>query len=276
MSINDWLRLRSEQEPPVFSFEYFPPKKAANMQKLGETIRTMSEVHPWWVNVSWPADGSVRDQTLQICGTAGLHHHLDVMMHLTCVGLRRSEAAEILEQARENGVRNLLVTKGNCGDVSLERGDFPFAVDLVSFIRKEYQDFCIAVAAQPEAEGDELQFLKLKMDAGADFIITDKLWDAQLYVDFVRRARAVGIECDIFPAVMPIRNLATIRKLSTRAEVQLPARLLEDFEACGEDDEKMLDCGVHHAMQLCQDLIQGGAPGVHLLTMNYPDRKSVV
>jgi methylenetetrahydrofolate reductase (NADPH) len=279
MRIIDWLRLRSDQEPPVFSFEYFPVKDTGNgrnIEQLYEKIQRQADASPAWINVTWGPLGSTKDVTMRICGDAVQFLGLDVMMHLTCLGMTTEEARVTLQQVKEKGVRNLLITRGDSEDGRV--GDFPHAIDLVRFVKEEHADhFCIAVAGfpggHPDAAGEkdtELLLLKAKVDAGADLIITEIIHDAEVYREFVQDCRAVGVECDIFPAVMPWTTFKEVKRLRESGRM-LPPEMIKDIEEMGGDAARMQDYGTEFCVNLCRALFSTGAPGVHIYTMNKLD-----
>lgn len=175
----------------------------------------MGQTNPLWIDVTWGAGGSTGDITLDICSHIQNYCGHDVLMHLTCTYMTRDKVKESLDKARELGIRNLLALRGDpprgATDWVATPNGFNYAVDLVRFIKEEYGDFfCIGVAGYPEvhleatSREDDIRYLKEKVDAGADFVITQLFFDNQIFYDWVRDCRLAGITCELLPGIMPI------------------------------------------------------------------------
>ncbi len=273
MLIKDLLN----QGTPSFSFEFFPPKTDEAFDTLVETIRELQKLHPTFVSVTYGAGGSTRRRTIDVVAKAKGELGQESMAHLTCVGSTEEELRDVLDELRTQGIENVLPLRGDppAGTDVFEKtpGGFGYANELVSFIKENY-DFCLGVAGYPEGhqEADDfdtdLANLKLKVDAGADFVITQMFFDNRFYFDFVVQARAIGIDVPLIPGIMPILNLGQIKRFTQMCGASIPEELLERLEAIKEDADAVRQCGVEHAAQQCRELLEGGVPGIHFYTLN--------
>jgi len=268
---------------PSFSFEFFPPKTEAGLESLRDTIRGLRDLRPTFVSVTYGAGGSTRDRTIDLVGEIQRHHGLTAMAHLTCVGSSREEIASILNRLQEAGVENVLALrgdppKGEEAFVAPEDG-FGFANELTEFVR-ESSRFCVGGACYPEghvecvgANGErelvrDLENLKKKVDAGAQFLVTQLFFDNQHYFDFVARARKEGIGLPIIPGIMPITNVEQIKRFTNMCGTSLPQKLITEMERYKDHPEDVISLGVAYATAQSFDLLQRGAPGIHFYTLN--------
>ena len=273
MLIKDLLN----QGTPSFSFEFFPPKTDEAFDTLMETIRELQKLHPTFVSVTYGAGGNTRRRSIDVVAKAKGELGQESMAHLTCVGSTEEELRDVLDELRRQGIENVLPLRGDppAGTDVFEKtpGGFGYANELVSFIKENY-DFCLGVAGYPEGhqEADDfdtdLAKLKLKVDAGADFVITQMFFDNRFYFDFVAQARAIGIDVPLIPGIMPILNLGQIQRFTQMCGASIPEELVERLEAIKEDADAVRQCGVEHAAQQCRELLEGGAPGIHFYTLN--------
>ncbi len=273
MLIKDLLN----QGTPSFSFEFFPPKTDEAFDTLMETIRELQKLHPTFVSVTYGAGGSTRRRTIDVVAKAKGELGQESMAHLTCVGSTEEELRDVLDELRTQGIENVLPLRGDppAGTDVFGKtpGGFGYANELVSFIKENY-DFCLGVAGYPEGhqEADDfdtdLANLKLKVDAGADFVITQMFFDNRFYFDFVVQARAIGIDVPLIPGIMPILNLGQIQRFTQMCGASIPEELLERLEPIKEDADAVRQCGVEHAAQQCRELLEGGVPGIHFYTLN--------
>ena len=262
---------------PVFSFEFFPPKDAEGVERLFETIAELRPCAPAYVSVTYGAGGSTRRLTVELVRRIKHEVGIEAMAHVTCVGATREELAEVLEQLRGHGIENVIALRGDPprGETRFVKtaGGLGNASELVALARARF-DFCIAAACYPEVHTEatdaaaDLRYLKAKVDAGADFLITQLFFDNADYFSFVERARAAGIHVPIIAGIMPITNLAQVKRFTSLCGATIPAPLLERLEACGADSDAVRAIGVDHATAQCQALIAQGVPGVHFYTLN--------
>lgn len=262
---------------PAFSFEFFPPKDAEGVERLLGTAHELKAYDPTYVSVTYGAGGSTRRLTVDLVKRIKREVGMETMAHLTCVGATQSDAAQVLDQLKDGGIKNVLPLRGDppSGAAKFERmeGGFGYASELVAFIRKRY-DFCLAGACYPEkhpeaASADaDLAHLKQKVDAGIDFLITQLFFDNADYFDFVERARALGITIPIVAGIMPITNLNQVKRFTTMCGSSIPSALLAKLEAAQHDPDAVKAIGVEHASAQCRGLLEGGAPGIHFYTLN--------
>lgn len=266
-----------EKVRPSFSFEFFPPKDDEGFDKLFTTITQLKPCQPTYVSVTFGAGGSTRTKTIDLVGRIKNEIGLESMAHLTCVGSDREYIAAILDTLQAQGIQNILALRGDPpqGQEEFEKPEngFAYANELVAFIRANY-DFCIGVAGHPEGHMEcpdqkaDLDHLKRKVDAGADFIVTQLFFDNRFYFDFIGRAQNLGIQVPIIPGIMPILNVKQIQRFTKMCGSTIPASLMERLEAVQDDPEMVRQLGIDHATEQCEDLLQEGAPGIHFYTLN--------
>merc|ERR1719465_12779 len=234
-----------------------------------------------WIDVTWGAGGSTADTTLSLCETAMDVTGLDVLMHLTCTNVTVDQTRSVLQRCKEKGLCNILALRGdppaNAQEWTATEGGFSHAVDLVRFIRKEFGDyFCIGVAAYPEGHIDaesfdkDLQYYKEKVDAGADFGVTQLFYDTNLYFEFLKKSHAIGVpkSFDVFPGIMPIQSYPGFRRMTTLCKTFIPKQIDEALELVKDNENAVKEYGIELAVQMCRELMAGGAPGLHLYTLN--------
>jgi methylenetetrahydrofolate reductase (NADPH) len=262
---------------PAFSFEFFPPKDQAGVDRLFETVAHLQAYDPAYVSVTYGAGGSTRRLTVELVQRIKREVGLEAMAHLTCVGATQDEIKGVLDQLRDGGIDNVLALRGDPqkGETRFVKseGGFGYASELTEFIREGY-DFCLAGACYPERhpEADsadaDLQNLKRKVDAGVEVLVTQLFFDSRDYFSFVARARAAGITVPIIAGIMPITNLSQVKRFTALCGACIPAALLTRLEMAGTDAASVQAIGVEHATAQCRELIDGGAPGIHFYTLN--------
>jgi methylenetetrahydrofolate reductase (NADPH) len=271
----------------VFSFELFPPKTDAGVATLERTIRELGELSPSFVSVTYGAGGSTRDRTVEIVSRIQREAGICAMAHLTCVGAGRTEIAAVLDRLVGEGIENIMALRGDPpeGQTTFQRpaDGFGYASDLIAFIRQRFGDrLSIGGAAYPELHVEtrdavrELANLKTKVDAGADFIVTQLFFDNAFYFDFVKRARGAGITVPIVPGIMPIRNVAQIERFTKLCGATIPAALFAELDSRRDDAEAVAQLGVAQATAQCVELLHGGAPGIHFYTLNQSPATRVI
>jgi methylenetetrahydrofolate reductase (NADPH) len=272
------------------SFEFFPPKTAADAEALFEHIAELETLRPSFVSVTYGAGGSTRqlthDQVLRLKQTTTL----DPIPHLTCVCHNEGEIEDILTKYAAAGVSNTLALGGD-PPKGIENYDrkadaFHHAADLVKFIRKfnesgvhpDPRGFGIGVAGFPEGHPttpnrlDEMDFLKAKIDAGADYICTQLFFDNRDFFDFCERCEIAGIRVPIIAGIMPITTLAGMKRMAQLAlGARIPAKLLRSLARAADDPEAVKRVGVHWATEQCRDLLDNRARGIHFYTLNKSD-----
>ncbi|KAL7509320.1 hypothetical protein ACHAXN_006752 [Cyclotella atomus] len=279
-----------------YSFEFFPPKTEPGLENLLTRIdRMCRRLDPLFISITWGANGSTLSRTLSIAGHAQRFACVDVLLHLSCTGLTREKIASVLNMAKSSGIQNILALRGDpprekrswtVGDVS--GGECDRAIDLVKLIRELHGDyFCIGVAGHPQhhpsssksEEGidEEMRHLKEKMDAGADFIITQFFYDVDVFVEYVARCRKAGItDAPIIPGIMPIQSYSSLMKMTSFCGVTVPSSVAERLEKIQHDDEAVKKVGCEIATEMCRTLLNkshdGGVnaltDGFHFYTLN--------
>ncbi|MBW2279435.1 MAG: methylenetetrahydrofolate reductase [NAD(P)H] [Deltaproteobacteria bacterium] len=260
---------------PVVSFEFFPPKTAKGYPALFRTIEDLKRLEPSFVSVTWGAGGSTRRKTTELVVQIQQEADITAMAHMTCVGSGRDEIADTIDSLADAGIENLLALGGDRPE-GWQPGaqDFSYANELIEFARPRWPDLCIAAAAYPEGHPQspspeqDLAMTYRKVEAGAEVLITQLFFDNADYFEFVRRARAAGIDTPIVPGIMPVVSVANIRRMTALCGAKIPSELGSALDACGEDPERTLEVGIEWAVAQCRELLEGGAPGLHFYTLN--------
>ena len=289
MRITDLLRFAHERGEPMFLFEFFPPKTEDGVKALYETVDALRPLGPAYVSVTYGAGGTTRARTLELVKRLKRETEIETMAHVTCVGASRDEIAAVLDEVAEVGVQNVLALRGDPprGEVSFtpHPDGFRYASELVAFIRSQPQRwrFCLGAAAYPEGHVEtrdlalDLRHLKAKVEAGADFLVTQLFFDNAHYFSFVERARAVGIGLPIVPGIMPFTNVEQVERFTAMCGASIPRKLRAAMEVRREDGDAARELGVAYATLQCADLLRRGAPGVHFYTLNRsPSTRAIV
>ena len=261
-----------------YSFEFFPPKTDAGERVLWETIRALEPLRPSFVSVTYGAGGSTRDRTVRLTGRIAAETDLLPVAHLTCVGASRAELVEIVGDYTQAGVHHVLALRGDppagVGSPWISHpGGLEHADELVTLV-KSLGDFTVGVAAFPEGHpeavdlAEDAAVLRAKQDAGADFAVTQFFFDAADYFRLVARASAVGVTIPIIPGIMPVTNVGQMERFAELSGAAFPVALAERFHAVAHDPAAVIDLGVAVATSMCEELLAGGAPGLHFYTLN--------
>ncbi len=272
---------------PTFSFEFFPAKTAEGAAVLLETIHDLASCAPHFVSVTYGAGGSTRELTHDLVVRIKETTTLEPVPHLTCVCHSEADIAGILERYARAGVGNILALGGDPprdrSDHDRSRDSFRHAADLVRFIRRfndsgahpDRRGFGIGVAGFPEGHPAtpnrmlEMDYLKAKVDAGADYICTQLFFDNHDFLDFRDRCRLAGIEAPIIAGIMPVTSRGgMIRMAELAAGARYPARLLRALAPCGDDEAAVREAGVRYATEQCRELLREGVDGIHFYTLN--------
>jgi methylenetetrahydrofolate reductase (NADPH) len=282
VKISDMLRFARERGEPTFSFEFFPPKTEAGVEALFETVGNLRPLAPSFVSVTWGAGGSTRGRTLEMVTRIKRDLEIEAMAHVTCVGATRAELAHALESVVDSGIDNVLALRGDPpkGQPSFVPvdGGLSHANELIEVVyevsKAKGRPLCVGGACYPEGHVEtrdlaiDLRNCKKKVDAGAQFLITQLFFDNHFYFDFVGRARAAGIEVPIIPGIMPITNVEQVQRFTAMCGAHIPSKLAAAMRVRKDDPEGALQLGVAWATLQCADLLRRGAPGVHFYTLN--------
>ncbi len=272
------IRNRLNPSKPCFSFEFFPPKTAEGEKNLWSTLEDLKPLEPGFVSVTYGAGGSTRDRTVGLVTHIKQRTGIEAMAHLTCVGHTREELISVLDTLRDAKIENVLALRGDPpkGETAFQpvAGGLRYANELVELIREREYAFCVGSACYPEGHVEtasrerDLEHLKLKVDAGLDFLITQLFFDNAFYFDFVERARRAGINVPIVPGIMPITNYEQVGRFIRLCGATLPMRLQMQLEKVKDDPEAIMQLGVAHATVQCVELLARGVPGIHFYTLN--------
>lgn len=264
-------------DEPVFSFEFFPPKTEEGVAQLFSAIEALQPLGPSYVSVTYGAGGATRDGTVEIAERIQNEYGIETMAHLSCVGETREGLAEILSRFAAIGIENVLALRGDPpkGETAFEQhnGGLASAADLTGFISGDYE-FTIGGACFPEVHPEapdleqDLAYLKTKVDAGAEFLITQLFFDNEVYFDFVDSAREARIEVPIIPGVIPIASYAQVKRICNLCDASIPDQLDRAMQALGGDTEAERLLGVAYAARQCDELLARGAPGIHFYALN--------
>ena len=276
--IRDVYASKAAMRRPVISFEFFPTKTDEGDRALMEkTIPALKELAPDYCSMTYGAGGGTRDKTLMMVDRIQREHKLTAMAHLTCVNSTAEESRAVLLQARALGIGNILALRGDPpggGDIKPTAGGFEFSWQLVRFI-KEMGGFCIGAAGFPEGhvackEGREVDWdrLKAKIDAGADFILTQLFFNNADYFRFRDYLSRKGAAAPICPGIIAILSASQIKRFTALCGAALPAPLLASLEKYAGDDAACAEFGIEYATRQCEELLREGAPGLHFYTLN--------
>lgn len=275
MKISDLFARRK----PLFSFEFFPPKTEAGAENLARAIHDLKDLSPDFVSVTYGAGGTTRDRTVDLVTRIQREEGVRAMAHLTAVAASRDEIGALVDRLVEVGIRNLIPLRGDppAGSDGFQPAPdgFAHASELVRFIRERHgQALCLAGAGYPEGHPQspdlerDMEHLRVKVDAGLDFIITQLFFDNRYYFDFVARARRAGIGIPIIPGIMPITDAAQIERITRMCGATIPPHLLAELDRQRNDPAATMQLGLAQATAQCIGLIAGGAPGIHFYTLN--------
>ncbi len=281
MRISETFRKRTEG----VSFEFFPPKSTAGQEAFLTVVKDLRQYNPLYVSVTYGAGGTTRERTANALKWIKQDTDLTVMSHLTCVGATKRDIGRLLDDYRSQGIDNILALRGdppkNAPDFDPARGEFRYARDLVALIR-QYDYFSIAVAVYPEGHGQspsiekDMEYTKQKIDAGADFCITQMFFENRFYYAFRERAERLGITIPILPGIMPIIDCRKIVEFAGFCNTTVPKDILDRMEPVLDLPEEVRKLGVEFAIRQCEDLRKQGVQSFHFYTMNRSDSVSEI
>lgn len=260
--------------PPI-SFEFFPPRNAEQRLVLESTWQKLAPLKPHYLSVTFGAGGSTLDATRATVTALIRDTGVPVAPHISCMARSRELIRDLLQGYRDDGVRRLVALRGDRPEGVAGAGPFQYANELVQFVRTEFGDaFHIEVACYPEFHPEspspqtELEFFRRKVEAGADSAITQYFYNADSYFRFVDDCRRAGIGIPVTPGIMPITNYRQLSRFSAMCGAEIPQWIRRRLEAFGEDAASIREFGLDVVASLCERLIEGGAPGLHIYTLN--------
>jgi methylenetetrahydrofolate reductase (NADPH) len=262
---------------PFFSFEFFPPRDDEGVEGLFSTIETLRPLHPAFVSITYGAGGSLRARTIALAKRIARDLDLTVLAHVTCVGSTRAELRAVFDDLARSGIENVLALRGDPprGETAFTApaGGFAHATELIAMLRRNY-DFCIGAACYPETHVEaespqrDLEHTREKVEAGAEFLVSQLFFDNDAYWAFDARVREAGIRVPMLPGIMPVTNYEQITRFVAMCGASIPPKLKAAMELRRGDDRAVEDLGVAYASMQALDLLRRGAPGIHFYTLN--------
>jgi methylenetetrahydrofolate reductase (NADPH) len=266
-----------KSQRPDISFELFPPRTDRTLAELEERMPKLIALDPSLITVTYGALGTTRERTLEIASKIKNVYGMETAHHLTCVGSSREEIGLILEDMRKHNIKNVVALRGDPPRGETEfippKDGYSNGNQLVEHISR-VGEFSIAVAGYPEKHMEapdfktDIQYLKRKMDSGADVIITQLYYDNRHFYDFVERCRAAGMNQPIIPGLMPLLSLEQIKRITSNCGATIPAELLRQLEDAGDDAERVHEISIAHTTNQALDLLSQGVVGIHFYVLN--------
>lgn len=265
------------QGKTVFSCEVFPPKKTSPVDSIYKTLDGLKDIQPDFISVTFGAGGSstVNQTTREIASIIQNQYHIPAMAHLTCVAAGREDVDQMLADLKAAGVENILALRGDVNPNIPPKKDFLHADELVSYIRAN-SDFGVSGACYPEGHPQspdlvsDIRYLKQKVDAGAQHLVSQLFFDNDDFFRFLERCRIAGIDVPIEAGIMPVLSAKSIQRMVSMCGASMPGKLTRLLARYGDHPEAMREAGIAYAIDQISDLIAGGVDGIHLYTMNNP------
>ncbi len=264
----------------TFSLEVFPMKTPeGDIKLIHEILKEFALLKPDFISCTYGAGGGNKDKTLAIVEHIQKAYGIPSMAHLTCISHTKEEISQIMQKIVSKGIQNVLAMRGDPPKNEPHKvpgiDNYKYSSELVSYIRKEYKDsLCLAVAGftekhplSPTKESD-IKFLKHKVDCGADFIITQLFFDNKLYFDYVDAVKKAGVNVRVIPGILPITSYDGLVKFCENCKATIPEKVHKIFEPIKDNQEKVIEAGIEFATEQCEELLAGGAAGIHFYTLN--------
>ena len=267
----------------AFSFEFFPPQTPEGVEKLRTTRQQLAQFSPKFFSVTFGAGGSTQDRTFETVLEIQAEGYAEAAPHLSCIGSTSENIRSQLQKYLDSGISYLVALRGDLPSGMAQPGEFRYAAELVEFIRREFGNvFHIEVAAYPEyhpqanSAQDDLQNFKRKVEAGADSAITQYFYNADAYFRFVNACEIANIKIPIVPGIMPINRFTQLARFSDACGAEIPRWLRKKMEGYGDDSASIRAYGLDVVTDLCSQLLDAGAPGLHFYTMNSPNLTTTI
>lgn len=269
-----------EKQSPFISLEFFPPKEREAWPAFFEVVEKLKVLHPLFASVTYGAGGGTQDNTLEIATRIKRDYGIEPITHLTSVGASADKLEAFLKSLQDADIHNVLALRGDPPrgqeDFDFDSQEFRHATDVIEFIGARYPDMCVGGAAYPEPHPEspsirsDLEMVDLKVKKGAKFLVTQLFFDNRVYFDYVARLKSMGSDVPVIPGVLPIMSLKSAKFILGLCGAAIPGKFLSALEKAHEDggDEAVYRLGMDYAIRQAQELIDGGAPGVHLYTLN--------
>ncbi len=265
-----------EKKKRSLSFEIFPPKKDSELKNIDATLEVLCELKPDFISVTFGAGGSSNcNRTIELARKIKYEYQIEPVVHLTCLTYDRPEMDAFIEVLQQEGIQNVLALRGDRNPNISEKNDFKHASDLISYLKKN-ADFCIAGACYPECHPEsknrvsEMKYLKTKVDAGAQVLLSQLFFDNEQFFGFADDCRIAGIDVPVIPGIMPVINAAQIRRMVTMCGASFPERFQKIIHKYEDRKEALFDAGMSYALSQIIDLLASDIDGIHLYTMNNP------
>ncbi len=277
MKISEILKTKA-----TISFEVFPPKnKEGDISSIYYTIDELAKLNPDFISVTYGAGGSTKGKTVEIASTIKSKYGIEAVAHLTCISSTKEEVIKTCQQLKEHNIENILALRGDYPknpSFNSENLEFHYAKELDELITKEFPgQFCLSGACYPEVHSeaecfeDDLKALKQKVDAGAEYLITQIFYDNNYYYRLVKEARKIGINVPIIAGIMPVTNAKQLLRTAKMCGTSIPYNLSTMIENYYRYPQAMREIGINYATQQIIDLITNGVDGIHIYTMNKPE-----
>ncbi len=267
-----------KEKQRTYSFEFFPPKTEKGKLKLMETAGVFAELEPDWFSVTYGAGGSTRQATMEIVDELQKKFELPVMHHFTCVGHSKEELKNVITEMKKRDIRNILALRGDAPEGEKnwkpDPGGLEYCYQLIELIRSYGDFFSIGVAGFPEGHVDcpdketDTKYLKIKIDAGGEFVITQLFFDNKDYFEYLERTKKLGVNVRILPGIIPITNYQKLLKFCDMCGATIPQKVHDIFKPLDGDDQATYKAGVDFVVEQCRDLLAGGSPGLHFYSLN--------
>ena len=256
------------------SFEVFPQKYGQPIEPILNTVEEISKLHPAFCSVTYGANGGASENTVKVASHIKNVLNTPTLAHLTCVGSSKDNIDEKLVQLKENNIQNILALRGDIIDKEkfANKEDLLYASELIEYIKQNY-DFCVGAACYPEVhpesknQNEDINYLKLKQDMGADFITT-QMFDNSIFYNFMYKLRSAGVTIPVVAGIMPVTNVNQLKKIKELSNANIPSKFLSIADKFQDDKDSMKQAGIIYACNQIIDLISNGINNIHIYTMN--------
>ena len=257
------------------SFEVFPQKYGQPMEPIIDTVEEISKLHPAFCSVTYGANGGASENTVKVASHIKNELNTPVLAHLTCVGSSKHDIDEKLVQLKYNNIQNILALRGDITDKEkfAKKEDLLYASELIEYIKLNY-DFCVGAACYPEVhpesknQNEDINYLKLKQDMGADFLTTQMFFDNSIFYNFMYKLRSAGVSIPVVAGIMPVTNVIQLKKIKELSNANIPSKFLSIADKFQDDKDSMRQAGIIYACNQIINLISNGVNNIHIYTMN--------
>ena len=257
------------------SFEVFPQKYGQPIEPILDTVEEISKLHPAFCSVTYGANGGASENTVKVASHIKNELNTPVLAHLTCVGSSKDDIDEKLVQLKDNNIQNILALRGDIIDKEkfANKEDLLYASELIEYIKLNY-DFCVGAACYPEVhpesknQNEDINYLKLKQDMGADFITTQMFFDNSIFYNFMYKLRSAGVTIPVVAGIMPVTNVNQLKKIKELSNANIPSKFLSIADKFQDDKDSMKQAGIIYACNQIINLISNGINNIHIYTMN--------